>query len=106
GGGGGAAGGRKGGVGRWGCGVGRGTQNGGPPFPSVSVQAVRRAPCRWLILCGLPCNGTMMPSAKGAACGKRPKRAAIHAPCFSAKLRASFNVPRGGIVSTTSRLAA
>jgi hypothetical protein len=40
------------------------------------------------------------------ACGKRFNRAAIQPPLRSAKARASFTLPRSGIVSTTVRLAA
>ena len=47
-----------------------------------------------------------VPCANGAACGRRLRRAAIQPPCFCAKSRASFRLPRGGMVSTTSREAA
>ncbi len=52
-----------------------------------------------------PRNGSIVPCAKGAGSGSRSSRAAIQAPCFSAKARASFRLPRGGMVSTTSRVA-
>ena len=53
-----------------------------------------------------PRSGSMVPCTKGSACGRRRSRAAIQAPCFSAKSLACFTLPRGGIVSTTSRLTA
>ena len=46
------------------------------------------------------------PSANGAASGSRRSRAAIQPPCFCANSLASRTLPRGGMVSTTSRVAA
>ena len=77
-----------------------------PPSPSVSVQTVPRTPRRCVIRCGMPRSGTTTPCAKRTASGNRPSRAAIQPPCFCANSRASFKVPRGGIVRITSRVAA
>jgi hypothetical protein len=61
---------------------------------------------RWSIRWLTPRNGKSVPCAKGMASGNRRTRAAIHAPFFCANSLACFTLPRGGIVSTTSRLAA
>ena len=54
----------------------------------------------------MPRIGMIAPGANGTAVGSRPSRAAIQAPCLSANARASLRLPRGGMVSTTSRVAA
>ena len=52
---------------------------------------------------GAPRNGTTVPGRKGAAFGKRPRRAAIQPPWRCAKSLASAIVPRGGMVRMASR---
>ena len=70
------------------------------------VVSVPRSPRRCTMRCGTPRSGTSTPSANGAASGSRLSRAAIQPPCFCANSLASFTLPRGGIVRTTSREAA
>ena len=88
------------------CGGSPATQISCSPSSPASIQTVPRACGRCTMRCGTPRNGTIMPCANGVACGRRFSRAAIQAPCFCANSRASFRLPRGGMVSTTSREAA
>jgi hypothetical protein len=53
----------------------------------------------------MPRSGSSVSWVKGASSGSRSSRAAIQPPCFCANARASFKLPRGGMVSTTSRVA-
>ena len=70
------------------------------------VQTVPRTPGRCTMRCWTPRNGSTVPSAKGAASGRRRSRAAIQPPCFCANSLASRTLPRGGMVRMTSRVAA
>jgi hypothetical protein len=51
-------------------------------------------------------RGSTVPSAKGAASGRRRSRAAIQPPFFCANSLASRTLPRGGMVRMISRVAA
>ena len=57
---------------------------------------------RWVT----PRNGSSTPGANRTASGNRSSRAEIQPPCFCANSLASFMLPRGGMVSTTTREAA
>ena len=57
---------------------------------------------RWLT----PRIGTISPPPNSIGAGKRCSRTPIQAACRSTKLRAPTSEPRGGMVSTTSRVAA
>ena len=73
----------------------------------IGLDPNRTAAARRLTMrCGSPRSGSSRPWVKGAASGNRLSRAAIQPPCFCAKSLASFTLPRGGMVRTTSREAA
>src|ERR1700730_9260206 len=71
-----------------------------------SIQTLPRVGGQWVIRCNIPRRGTNAPGSKGIISGNRRSFAPIQAASRPAKHFASPRLPRGGIVKTTSWVAA